>query len=138
MDKPLETLGQPCLAQLDARELATVLAALRQRESLLRQLLQDSEPCTTTIPEIERLWLIAIATNWGRLEPLDASEIDALCERLNAGPLDRQPPDSPALAILKAIVDDASPCTSACSRMVDLSLIERAEELLAKEAAHDR
>jgi hypothetical protein len=34
------------------------------------------------------------------------------------------------VAVLRAIVEDASPCTSACSRLVDESLIERAEELL--------
>lgn len=32
--------------------------------------------------------------------------------------------------LLQEIVDDASPCTSGCSRLVDESLIERAEQLL--------
>lgn len=36
------------------------------------------------------------------------------------------------LALLREIVDDASPCTSGCSLMVDAKLIERAESLIAK------
>lgn len=31
--------------------------------------------------------------------------------------------------LLRDIIDDASPCTSGCSRLVDEKLIERAEEL---------
>lgn len=55
--------------KLGARELATVLAALRywRREGLM-----------SAGHEID------IATDGGELEPLNESEIDALCERLNS------------------------------------------------------
>lgn len=54
---------------MDARETATVLAALRrwQLQSVLTH-----QGCS-------------IATNDGEFEPLDADEIDDLCERLNCG-----------------------------------------------------
>ena len=59
---------QPTPAPLDARELGTVLAALRywQREGLMNGGHEQD-----------------IATNGGEVEPLNADEIDALCERLN-------------------------------------------------------
>ncbi|MGA8763805.1 MAG: hypothetical protein WB562_13150 [Candidatus Sulfotelmatobacter sp.] len=56
--------------ELDRRELATVLAALRywQREGLMSGGHEQD-----------------IATDAGELEPMKAEEIDALCERLNIG-----------------------------------------------------
>ena len=54
--------------KLDDREVATVLAGLR--------LLQN--PRTFVLSQIEE-----IASKGDRLEPLDADEIDALCERIH-------------------------------------------------------
>ena len=54
--------------QLTARELATVLAALRHWQ--------------TTLPESAEVYE-DIATDGGRLEPLTVNEIDELCLRLN-------------------------------------------------------
>jgi hypothetical protein len=64
----------PRRAYFTARELATVLAALRywQREG-------QSGNSVDTEPEQD------VATNGGTLEPLAEDEIDALCERLNRG-----------------------------------------------------
>lgn len=49
---------------------------------------------------------------------------------------DRQPAivdETPRLCnLLARIIDDASPCTSACDRLVDAKLIEEAEQLLAE------
>ena len=66
---------------LPERELATVLAALRfwqrhgphQPDSLFDRLEID-----------EQAALNRIRTDCGRFEPLDAEEIDTLCERLNS------------------------------------------------------
>ncbi len=55
---------------LNARELGTVLAALRTWQSLMH----PTEP-----PDSD------IATDGGRLVPLSHVEIDALCERINGG-----------------------------------------------------
>ncbi len=61
---------------LNERELATVLAALRQRQ----QQLELQEAVSWYDPD-----LTEIATNHGTFEPLSAAEIDDLCARLNAG-----------------------------------------------------
>lgn len=58
---------------LDEREAATVLAALRHWQRGLGDDVETSE-------------VDDIATNGGTLEALSEAEIDALCERLNAGP----------------------------------------------------
>lgn len=58
---------------LDEREAATVLAALRHWQRGLGDDVETSE-------------VDDIATNGGALEALSEAEIDALCERLNAGP----------------------------------------------------
>jgi len=54
--------------QLTARELATILAALRHWQ--------------TTLPESAEAFE-DIATDGGRLEPLTVAEVDGLCKRLN-------------------------------------------------------
>ena len=56
------------LLKATARELATILAALRFWQE------QDAPPAHQ----------YDIATDCGEFEPLDSDEIDALCERLNA------------------------------------------------------
>lgn len=80
----LTTLAAICAAQpaepanphaLDARELATVLAALRCYQ-------QVSEQCGGDIPDD----LQDIADCGGEIEPLEIDEIDELCERLNCEP----------------------------------------------------
>jgi len=63
---------------LNERETATVLAALRQRQAAL-EADKDVEPDA----------LEDVATNGGTLEALTAEEIDTLCERLNFAPADR-------------------------------------------------
>lgn len=55
--------------KLTDRELGTVLAALRMYQRALAE--YRDEPFSD------------IATNGGTVHPLDESEIDALCERLN-------------------------------------------------------
>lgn len=55
------------------RQLATILAALR--------LWQDG----SAIGDDGDPYLADIATNGGKFEPLNNSEIDILCERLNSG-----------------------------------------------------
>src|SRR4051812_45954552 len=57
---------------LSERELATVLAALHEWQGILT----GSEPTEEDVD--------AIASDGGRLRPLTADEIDALCARLNA------------------------------------------------------
>lgn len=57
----------------DARELATILAALRYWQAYGQQ---DAGPVDD---------FNDIATDGGTLEPLSADDIDALCMRLNAG-----------------------------------------------------
>ena len=61
----------------DKREIGTILAALRvwQRTFSTRHLAEYD-----------------IATNGGTLKPLAASEVDALCERINCGPADTEFP----------------------------------------------
>jgi hypothetical protein len=61
----------PNAISLDDRELATVLAALRNW-------------CSDTIDSAISLAIDDIATNGGTLTPLDAEEINSLCERLNS------------------------------------------------------
>lgn len=62
--------------QLDKREIATVLAALR-----LWQMWQIGENYRTiNIPVLDE-----IASADGEVEPLTNIEVDALCERINAG-----------------------------------------------------
>jgi hypothetical protein len=58
--------------QLDDREHATVLAALRYREAGLAKDASGSE-------------FDSIATNEGEFDALGVDEIYALCERLNCG-----------------------------------------------------
>src|SRR5437016_14402810 len=58
--------------ELSERELATVLAALREWQGLLT----GSEPAEADVDDI--------ASDGGKLRPLTADEIDAVCERLNA------------------------------------------------------
>jgi hypothetical protein len=60
------------MLEMEPRETATVLAALRFYQEALT---------AGTIP----LHLMDVLTNTNELVPLTASEIDALCERLNAG-----------------------------------------------------
>ena len=66
--------------QVDNRELATILAALRyyQRTGVCL----DARNGDLIIPEEER----DVATDGGTLEPLDENEIDELCERVNCEP----------------------------------------------------
>jgi hypothetical protein len=67
------------LLQVDNREFATILAALRywQRNGEL-----DREEGSIVPPAQE----YDIATDCGECEPLDANEIDELCERMNCEP----------------------------------------------------
>lgn len=74
MTKKAEYLPR-CVLTLDEREFATVLAGLR--------FWQKSE-ADTIDPAIED-----IASNGGALTPLSASDIDALCERLNCDPVEQ-------------------------------------------------
>jgi hypothetical protein len=69
--------------QVDERELATILAALRywQRDGLLSD---EHGDLATPGPEND------IATAGGTHEPLDLDEIDELCERLNCEPITEQ------------------------------------------------
>ena len=62
------------LLDLDGRELATILAALRYYQA--ENLQADGEAADQAAGEI--------ASDGGRLQPLTREEIDALCERLNA------------------------------------------------------
>ena len=57
---------------LSDRELATVLAALREWQGILA----GEEPAAKEVDDI--------ASDSGRFTPLTPEEIDALCERLNA------------------------------------------------------
>lgn len=59
--------------KLDERELATVLAALRYWQKNLKQTTWQDK-C-----------FLDIASDNGRLEPLDIVDIDILCELLNEG-----------------------------------------------------
>ena len=59
--------------KLDVREMATVLAALRQWQ----QILLGSEP--------EAEWMEDIASAGGTVTPLTSEEIDGLCLKLNVG-----------------------------------------------------
>lgn len=61
---------------MNRRELATVLAALRQRQQQMEH--QELVSCYD-------LDLSDIADDGGTVVPLTVEEIDALCERLNAG-----------------------------------------------------
>jgi hypothetical protein len=56
--------------ELDNRELATVLAALRYWN-------RKVDATRESVPEID------IATDGGRFVPLDTDQVNALCERLN-------------------------------------------------------
>ncbi len=67
-DRPHEADGTKGTMKLTDRELGTVLAALRLRQSMLSERVLDVED---------------IATNDGEFESLDEDEIDGLCERLN-------------------------------------------------------
>jgi hypothetical protein len=62
---------------LNARELATVLAALRYWEA---------KQCQARIGLEEATALAVIASDGGQFDPLDAPAIDALCERINTAP----------------------------------------------------
>lgn len=64
------------LLDLDGRELATVLAALRYYQS---ENLQDDGKIADQVAG-------DIASDGGRLQPLTREEVDALCERLNSQP----------------------------------------------------
>jgi hypothetical protein len=57
---------------LNDRELATVLAALREWQGILAGREPDGD------------YIDAIASDGRRLQPLTPAEIDELCERLNA------------------------------------------------------
>lgn len=61
---------------LDIRELSTVLAALRFYQAAM-----DEAGHGQGIPSD----IVDIADNLGQVEPLDADEIDTLCEKLNFG-----------------------------------------------------
>lgn len=67
------------LLQVDEREFATILAALRywQRDGLSAD---EHGDLATPGPEND------VATDGGTHEPLDLDEIDELCERLNCEP----------------------------------------------------
>lgn len=67
-------MKHPIIISLDARHLATILGSLRATQAV-----QQSEPLA---PEIQD-----IMTDGGTLAALDDGEVDALCERLNAGGL---------------------------------------------------
>lgn len=69
--------------QVDERELATILAALRywQRDGLSSD---EHGDLATPGPEND------IATDGGTHEPLDLDEIDELCERINCEPIMEQ------------------------------------------------
>lgn len=76
---PGEAAGSRCpvapkisLPQVDERQFATILAALRRRQC---DLLPSGSPIDSGIEEI--------ATDGGRLRPLGVREIDRLCEALN-------------------------------------------------------
>jgi hypothetical protein len=69
-----DTESKPLL--VSRRELATILAALRCYQA--RNLQHERDITDTMIREI--------ATDAGELDPLDSSEVDELCERLNAAP----------------------------------------------------
>lgn len=64
---------------LDNCETATILAALR---------LLQAQPALPAAIE-------AIATDYGRVEPLDDTEIDQLCERINLDQEDAAAPENP-------------------------------------------
>jgi hypothetical protein len=68
------------LLRVDARELATILAALRYHQA--ENLSGDDGIADTHIADI--------ATDSGALAPLSATEVDDLCRRLN-GPADGGP-----------------------------------------------
>ena len=63
------------MIELNDRELAAVLAALRMRQKYLRH--------TTAIGRSDHAY--DIASDGGALEPLTAQEIEELCERINLG-----------------------------------------------------
>lgn len=67
-------MKHPIIISLDARQLATVLGSLRATQAV-----QQSEPLA---PEV-----LDIMTDGGAFAALDDGEVDALCERLNAGGL---------------------------------------------------
>lgn len=74
-------IGAPeVTAELDARELATVLAALRYWQS-------HTEEASKQSPSQPRRRGVFgdIATNMGEFEPLSDKEIEALCVELNWG-----------------------------------------------------
>jgi len=74
--------------QLTKRELATVLAALRERQGILLGQKPPEE------------WISAVASDAGSLDPLTADEIDGLCQRLNTK---EQAPQQPKVYYLQTL-----------------------------------
>lgn len=74
---PLQLPGRDRPGDLDRREFATVLAALRLWQRLLPETLTDEQRAARLSPEWD------IATDGGTLTPLQPDEVDRLCLALN-------------------------------------------------------
>jgi hypothetical protein len=87
--------------QVDAREFATILAALRywQRDGLATD---EQGDLAAPGPEND------VATDGGTHEPLDLEEIDELCERLNCEP-------SALTRLVEILRSTATSCHDACT-----------------------
>ena len=70
-------MPKPIVLRVDARELATILAALRFHQD--ENCGQKGRRRLVIADEL----IASIATDGGTLKPLSASEIDRLCRRLN-------------------------------------------------------
>lgn len=73
------------MSDLDYREMSTVLAALRYWQAYGMR-----APLYGRVAEIHE-----IADSGGEIEMLSEEEIDDLCERINVGLDDKEPPDPP-------------------------------------------
>lgn len=82
--------------KLDVRETATVLAALREWQGILR----GSEP--------EANWIEDIASNGGTVAALTPDEIDELCLKLNVGHSREPAPTQAARATVSKPVEPSS------------------------------
>ena len=67
--------------RISDRELGTILAALR--------FYQGAGLSSLMPPKASNRWLRNIATNGGKYVPMNITDIDALCERLNTGSIER-------------------------------------------------
>jgi hypothetical protein len=107
--------GKP-LRDLDDRELATTLAALRE--------LQDAELAWDGFaPQND------VATDGGRLEPMSAEEIDALCEEINARGSETISVDLPGtIEVEGGMVSNVELPNGWSSQVVDLDLDDREEQ----------